>query len=148
MITKHPLAKELDNIQYYLDGDIRNIICFLGNDNDSLDKDIDSHFSDNSSKPIILRELNDIFNKLVFDSNYIQIGGKPKYFTDDKVKAIQATPYKFNYKRFGVSKDQFRIHAIDRQSKLLQKLGYGSGHIIFFGAIGVNDDKEKIIYFL
>ena len=134
---------ELDNVQYYLDGDVRNIICFLGNDNDSLDKDIDSHFNDNSSKPIILRELNDIFNKLVFDSNYIQIGGKPKYFTNDKVKAIQATPYKFNYKRFGVSKDQFRIHAIDRQSKLLQKLGYGSGHIVFFGAVGVNDDKEK-----
>ena len=27
--------------------------------------------------------------------------------------------------------------------KLLKKLGYGTGRLTFFGALGVNDDNEK-----
>ena len=134
--------KKLDNLMYFTKEDANEIICFLGTDNDWIMDDVSNHF-DNSRRPNVLRELNDIFNGLYVGDNPINTGGNPGPFTGRTVLTLLEPPFKFNYKRFGVSRDQFRIHAIERHSDLLKKLGYGSGNVIFFGAVGINDSKEK-----
>lgn len=130
------------DMDYFKRKETKTIICFLGDGENPIYEDINKHF-DNSNKHIVLRELNDLFRYLYINSEYKDIAGKPSNAASKATLSLLDSPYKFSYKRFGVSKDQFRIHAIERYSNLLNELGYGEGHIIFFGAVGVNDDTEK-----
>ena len=141
-IIESETKKELDDLEYFSKPDTKDIICFLGKEGDSIMEDLSKHF-DNSSRPKVIRELTDIFNELYSGENYIETGGSPNPDSNRNALALLKSPYKFNYKRFGVRCDDFRIHAIQRHSELLKNLGFGQGDIIFFGAIGVNDSKEK-----
>ncbi len=139
-----PLVSEkvLDDPLYYKKADTQNIICFLGKDDDDIFTDISDHF-DFSNRPFIVSELVSLFNVLYKNADYEnKTGGNPKYFSSSKVRAYREK-LGFNYKRFGVSQAQYRIHAVTRDSKLLKELGYGTGRVTFFGALGVNDDNEK-----
>ena len=134
--------RKIDDPLYFKKPDTQNIICFLGKDNDDIFSDIIDHF-DYSNRPYIISELISLFNILYNNADYEnKTGGNPKYFSSSKVRSYREK-LGFNYKRFGVSQAQYRIHAITRDSKLLKDLGYGTGRITFFGALGVNDDKEK-----
>ena len=134
--------KTLDDILYFKDPNTQNIICFLGKDDDDIFTDMTDHF-DNSNIPYVESELVSIFNILYTKGDYEnKTGGNPKYFSSSKVKAYREK-LGFKYLRFGVSQAQYRIHAITRDSKLLKQLGYGTGRLTFFGALGVNDDNEK-----
>ena len=102
--------------------------------------DLDRHF-DNADKKVVLDELLSLFNGLYSDENFSPLtGGNP---ASKAARRLLEFPYKFSYKRYGISKDVYRLHAIKRHSSLLKELGYGNGDIIFFGALGVNDDKLK-----
>lgn len=136
------IIQPLDS-DYFRRKNTKRIICFLGDNDDSIQDDINSHF-DNSKKHIVVNEFVNLFNNLYSRTDHFEeTGGNPKYFSDKKTVSLLRNPYNFNYRRYGVSKDQFRIHAIERHSELLERLGYGEGNIIFFGAVGINDDKKK-----
>lgn len=136
------ITKELVDPDYYKKSDSQNIICFLGEEGDDIFTDLNDHF-DNSNRTYVLSELVGLFNVLYKNRDYTaKTGGNPKYFSSSKVRAY-LTRLGFNYLRFGVSKAQYRIHAIYKDSELLKKLGYGTGRVVFFGALGVNDDNEK-----
>ena len=135
---EHSLVSPL----YFNNPNAQNIICFLGSDNDNIFTDLIDHF-DNSSRPYVLSELVSLFNVLYLNRDYEnKTGGNPKCFSSAKVKAYR-DKLGFSYKRFGVGNAQYRIHAVTRDSELLRQLGYGTGRLTFFGALGVNDDKEK-----
>lgn len=132
---------------YFRRADTKNIICFLGGDNeDVILEDITKHF-DGQTKYNTLGEIVSLFNKLYKKSDQeVSIEETPqtiKYFTPKTVKTLLDTPFKFEYRRYGVHNDDFRIHAIKRHSSLLKELGFGEGDIIFFGSVGANDDKKK-----
>lgn len=128
---------------YFRRSDTKHLICFLGEENDSIKNDILKHF-DNSARKPVLSELYNIFNSLAVENDYIKDkGGNPHSGSAKNALALLKSPFDFEYRRYGVRNDGFRIHAISRYSSLLKELGYGSGKIIFFGAIGVNDDKLK-----
>jgi hypothetical protein len=134
--------KTLENPLYFKDPNTQNIICFLGKDDDNIFTDMTDHF-DNSNIPYVESELVSIFNILYAKGDYEnKTGGNPKYFSSTKVRAYREK-LGYKYLRFGVSQAQYRIHAITRDSKLLKQLGYGTGRLTFFGALGVNDDNEK-----
>lgn len=134
--------KTLDN-DYFRDSSTKCIICFLGEENDTIKEDIEKHF-DNSARKPVLDELYNIFTTLSLQEEYIRNkGGKPHNSSSKKILSLLKSPYDFEYRRYGVGRDNFRIHAITRYSSLLEELGYGEGRIIFFGAVGVNDDKLK-----
>lgn len=134
--------KTLEDPLYFKNPDTQNIICFLGKDDDDIFTDIVDHF-DNSNIPYVESELVSIFNILYTKGDYEnKTGGNPKYFSSTKVRAYREK-LGYKYLRFGVSQAQYRIHAITRDSKLLKQLGYGTGRLTFFGALGVNDDNEK-----
>lgn len=136
------ITKELSDLYYYKKSDSQNIISFLGEEDDDIFSDLNDHF-DNSNRTYILSELVGLFNILYKNRDYTaKTGGNPKYFSSSKVRAY-LTRLGFNYLRFGVSKAQYRIHAIYKDSELLKKLGYGTGRVVFFGALGVNDDNLK-----
>ena len=136
------IPKVLDN-DYFRFPDTKCIVCFLGDEDDTIKKDIEKHF-DNSNRKSVLDELNSIFTSLALYEDYIRDkGSKPWNKSVKKTQALLKAPFDFEYRRYGVSRDCFRIHAITRYSTLLQELGYGSGKIMFFGAVGVNDCKEK-----
>ena len=135
-------VKELKDPDYFKKPETQNIICFLGEDGDNIFEDLNDHF-DNSNRSYILYELVSLFNILYKNKDYTgKTGGNPKYFSSPKVRAY-LTRLGFNYMRFGVGKAQYRIHAIYKDSELLKKIGYGTGRVVFFGALGVNDDNEK-----
>lgn len=141
-IPTEVITKELTDPEYYKNTDSKNIICFLGEEGDDIFRDLNDHF-DNSNRPYVLSELVQLFNVLYKNKDYTgKTGGNPKYFSSPKVRAY-LTRLGFNYMRFGVSKAQYRIHAIYKDSELLRNLGYGTGRVVFFGALGVNDDNEK-----
>ena len=128
---------------YYLKRDTQNIICFLGDDDDTIMEDLYRHF-DNSLRPLVLRELVDLFKNLYTKRDFILLtGGNPGVATSKKTHSLLESPFDFDYRRFGVSKDKYRIHAITRHSNFLEEQGYGTGNIIFFGALGVNEDNRK-----
>ena len=135
---------ELDS-DYFRRPESKHIICFLGDKENEILDDIDSHF-DGKNKLAVLTEMENLFNFLyrheTDSDNYVETGGNPKYFSDKLAKAL-INSLDFSYRRFGVSKDQYRIHAVVRHSDLLSELGYGTGNIIFFGAVGVNDTTKK-----
>ena len=149
--VKEEITGELETI-YELDSDYfrrpstKHIICFLGDKDNEIFDDIDYHF-DGKNKLSVLTEMENLFNFLylteINNDNYKETGGNPKYFSDKLAKALTSSPLDFGYRRYGVGKDQYRIHAIVRHSDLLHELGYGSGNIIFFGAVGVNDTTKK-----
>ena len=133
---------ELDN-DYFRNPNTNYLICFLGDENNTINEDIDYHFDKSNIKPV-LSELYYVFTTLTTKQDYIKDkGGNPHEGCSKKALKLLQKPFDFSYKRFGVRNDKFRIHAISRYSNLLKELGYGSGNIIFFGAVGVNDDKEK-----
>ena len=135
-------AVELDN-DYFRNKDTNYIVCFLGEEGDTINEDINNHFDKSKVKPV-LSELFTLFTVLTTTNDYIKDkGGNPHEGSAKKALALLNSPLDFAYKRFGVRNDNFRIHAITRNSSLLKELGFGSGNIIFFGAVGVNDDKEK-----
>ena len=132
----------LDN-DYFRRADTKHLICFLGEENDSIREDIIKHFDKSARKPV-LSELYNLFNSLAGDADFIKDkGGNPHSGTSKNALTLLKKPFDFEYRRYGVRNDGFRIHAISRYSSLLKELGYGSGKIVFFGAIGVNDDKLK-----
>lgn len=133
---------ELDN-DYFRNKDTNYIVCFLGEEGDTINEDINNHFDKSKVKPV-LSELFTLFTVLTTTNDYIKDkGGNPHEGSSKKALSLLRSPLDFAYKRFGVRNDKFRIHAISRNSSLLKELGFGSGNIIFFGAVGVNDDKEK-----
>lgn len=137
-----PEVRTLDN-DYFRRKDTKHLICFLGDENDSIRDDIIKHF-DNSARKPVLSELYSIFNSLALDTDYIKDkGGNPHSGSSKNALALLKSPFNFEYRRYGVRNDGFRIHAISRYSSLLEELGYGSGKIVFFGAVGLNDDKLK-----
>ncbi len=130
---------ELDT-EYFKRSSTKCLICFLGNNGNDIMSDLDRHF-DNADKKVVLDELLSLFNGLYSDENFSPLtGGNP---ASKAARRLLEFPYKFSYKRYGISKDVYRLHAIKRHSSLLKELGYGNGDIIFFGALGVNDDKLK-----
>ncbi|MBR2604032.1 MAG: hypothetical protein IKE10_03355 [Bacilli bacterium] len=136
-------AKELD-ADYFRNPDAENIICFLGETGDTIIEDLYRHF-DNSTRKPVLKELISLFESLsVGKEHSSQLGSYPKETTENrKTTTLLKAPFRFQYRRYGVSKDDYRIHAITKRSSILQELGYGNGNIIFFGSIGYNDDKKK-----
>lgn len=141
---KEEIIYELDS-DYFRRSSTKHIICFLGDKDNGILDDIDNHF-DGKSKLAVLTEMENLFNFLYMhetdSDNYVETGGNPKYFSDKLAQALTKS-LDFSYRRFGVSKDQYRIHAIVRHSDLLNELGYGTGNIVFFGAVGVNDTSKK-----
>lgn len=131
---------------YFRRSDTKHIICFLGDNGTEVMDDINRHF-DGKSRKNVLAEMNNLFNTLynteIDSDNYIETGGNPKYFTDPLASALISSPLNYSYRRYGVHKDQYRIHAITKHSDLLNELGYGKGNVIFFGAVGVNDQTKK-----
>lgn len=142
---KEEIIYELDS-DYFRRSSTKHIICFLGDKDNEILYDIDNHF-DGKSKLAVLTEMENLFNFLYMhetnNDNYVETGGNPKYFSDKFAHALISSPLGFGYRRFGVSKDQYRIHAVVGYSDLLNELGYGSGNIVFFGAVGVNDTTKK-----
>lgn len=132
---------------YFTRPNTQNIICFLGTLGDDILSDIDDQI-DNSRKPIIFKELVSMFYKLYHQSNSsIPYGHGPGSSSPRKVLALLDPPLSFIYRKYGVKNDPFRIHTITRHSDLLKRLGYGTGDLIFFGAIGVNDANDKAFTF-
>lgn len=137
-------VKSLDS-DYFRSKNTLRIICFLGTEGDSIVDDIDSF--DKSMKVNAYRRLNHVFDRLVFDENHIaRAGGDPDGSTSKFTLALLDTPYNFTYRRYGEKEDRFRFHAIRRHSDLLEKLGYGKGDLVFFGAAGtfVDNDKARV----
>ena len=145
--TKVETTEEILDSDYFRRSETKNIICFLGSDDeDVIMEDINKHF-DGQTKYNTLGEIVSLFNKLYKKSDTeVSIEETPqtiKYFTPKTVKTLLDTPFKFEYRRYGVHNDDFRIHAIKRHSSLLKELGFGEGDIIFFGSVGINDTKKK-----
>ena len=143
--VQEPKVEHNLDSDYFRRPETKHIICFLGDKENEILDDIDSHF-DGKNKLAVLTEMENLFNFLyrheTDNDNYVETGGNPKYFSDKLAQALTKL-LDFSYRRFGVSKDQYRIHAIVRHSDLLNELGYGTGNIVFFGAVGVNDTTKK-----
>ena len=144
------IEKPMENIKeveidsdYFRRPETTRIICFLGTDTNSIVSDINYYF-DKTAKIKVLEKISTIFNILFSSRDYIsKSGGDPNDSTSKKTLTLLDTPFNFTYRRYGEGKDKFRIHAIKRHSKLLEDLKFGEGNIIFFGAVGPNDDNEK-----
>lgn len=133
--------QELD-ADYFRRPNTECIICFLGDEKDSFVKDIIGF--DNSNRKPILRTATDLFEKIYSQSGFeFDATGVPNLGPGKEAKLLTYPPYKFDYKRQGTNRDKYRLHAIRRHSDLLEKLGYGKGNIIFFGAVAPTDDKNN-----
>ncbi|MBR4830618.1 MAG: hypothetical protein IKZ96_02510 [Bacilli bacterium] len=145
VITKTPNKLELD---YFGDKNSNCVICFLGENGNDILYDLNNSL-EKPARIQALSELSRIFKGYIEEKDfYVEFGkGPSKSEENDKVNALLESPYNFNYRRIGTSHDPFRIHAIHRYSKLLNELGFGTGNIMFFGAIGpVFDDTKGPTY--
>lgn len=133
---------ELDG-DYYLRKQTQNIICFLGDDKDNFSSDLAA--LDNSARKPALKWLVDIFNDLYVNKDTSFPLGAPPVSSESnrKTRALLKPPFGFNYLRFGIKDKGYRVHAVTRYSLLLDKLGYGSGNITFFGSMDINADDKK-----
>lgn len=136
-------VKELE-LEYYLNKETQNIICFLGEQGNDIYDDLYDNF-DNNLRPKVLDELVSLFNNLYLNKDPMVPTGIYPFPTESnkKTRLLLKSPFGFTYKRFFTGGKEYRMHTIIRHSKLLEDLGYGSGNIVFFGALGLNQDEAK-----
>ena len=132
--------KEFDN-EYFMDKNTKRIICFLGTENDSIITDIEEF--DKPLRKIVYDKLNDLFTVLKETNDNPFDGHGPGKKVSEKVKSLIKNPINAIYRTVGSGKTPYRIHSIEKSSKLLEKMGFAQGKLIFFGAVGQNNDEDK-----
>ena len=138
--TEEPSSEEFDN-DYFTKKKTERIICFLGPDDNWIYNDIDKF--DRALKIKICDKLNDLFTTLKSTNNNPFNGHGPGPEVSDFTKLLLKTPINAIYRNYGTSGTPYRIHAIEKTSEFLRKLGFGKGRIVFFGSIGANNDEDK-----
>ena len=133
---------KLDN-DYFRRSNSKCIICFAGKEDNPILKDIADYLNDPERCYYALQRITQLFEELVTGvENNTDLGSNPHEGTDSKCKRLKST-LGFEYKKYGKERLKYRIHAIKRYSSLLKEMGFGSGDIIFFGAVGPNEDNSK-----